>query len=151
MSNQPVEVPATPPFEDLPSPDTPVESPPPANPHRLPLQILGVCIASVIVTLIGGISLVPAGVFTFVDAWEAGIFKSKNSSSFLNISPMGWAIAVEGLLIIALPLYLVFRNKLKTKEGRPVWLVLTILFGLLPFFVIGLRVLLIMTRAAGRA
>jgi len=150
MSDQPVEVPATQLFEDLPSPDMPVESPPPDNPHRLPLQILGVCIASVVAFLFGGIFVVLAGVFTFADAWVAGVFKKKESSSFLNISPMGWAIAVELLLIIALPLYLVFRNKLKTKEGSTAFFVLAIIFGVLPIIVFGLRVLAIMARTAGR-
>ena len=151
MSDQPSEVPATRVFEELPSPDDPIESPPAANPHKLPLQILGVCIASVVAFLFGGIFVVLAGVFTFADAWVAGVFKKKESSSFLNISPMGWAIAVELLLIIALPLYLVFRNKLKTKEGSTALFVLAIVFGVLPIIVFGLKILAIMARSTGHA
>jgi hypothetical protein len=61
MSDQPAEVPATQPFEDLPSLYLPVESPPSDNPHRLPLQILGLCVASVVAFLFGVLPIVVFG------------------------------------------------------------------------------------------
>lgn len=102
------------------------------NPHNLWKQIAGLSIASIVVTLLGGIILVPAGVFTFADAWTAGISKKKNSESFLNMSPLAWAIVMLGLLLIAYPLYIINRNKLKTKKGSLAFFVITILSGALP-------------------
>lgn len=102
-----------------------------ANPHTLWKQVTGVVIASVIMFFFGGIFIVLTGVFTFIDAWQAGIYKIKDKKAFVNLSPMGWAIAMEGLLIITFPLYLVKRNKLKTKTGNVAFFVLTILFGAL--------------------
>ncbi len=105
-----------------------------ANPHTLWKQVTGVIIASVIMFLIGGIFAVLTvltGVFTFIDAWKAGIYKIKDEKLFANLSPMGWAIAMEGLLIITYPLYLVKRNKLKTRKGDITFFVLIIIFGLL--------------------
>lgn len=122
---------------------------PPGNPHKLPLQILGVCIASIVAFLLGGIFLVLAGIFTFVDAWVAGIYKRKDSGSFINISPMGWAIAMDGLLIVSFPLYVIFRNKLKTKNGNTVLFVLAIVFAALTFVVAAVRVLEAMAKSRG--
>ena len=102
-----------------------------SNPHTLWKQVTGVVIASIILFFVGGIFIVLTGVFTFIDAWQAGIYKIKNKKAFDNLSPMGWAIAMGGLLIITLPLYLVKRNKLKTKTGNIAFFVLTILFGAL--------------------
>ena len=45
------------------------------NPHTLWKQIVGLTIASIIMFFVGGILLVLTGVFTFVDAWSAGIYK----------------------------------------------------------------------------
>lgn len=103
------------------------------NPHTLWKQIVGVAIASIVMFPFGGIFIVLTGVFAFVDAWHAGIYKKKDSKAFLNLSPMAWGIAMVGLLIVAFPLYLINRNKLKTKEGNIVFFVLTILFGILTF------------------
>ncbi len=122
---------------------------PQVNPHKLPLQILGVCIASIVALWLGGIFLVLAGIFTFVDAWVAGIYKKKDSASFINISPMGWAIAMDGLLIVSFPLYLIFRNKLRTRKGNIVLFILAILFAVLTFVVVGMRILLAMAKAKG--
>lgn len=103
------------------------------NPHTLWKQIVGVAIASLVMFPFGGIFIVLTGVFAFVDAWHAGIYKKTGSKAFLNLSPMAWGIAMVGLLIVALPLYLINRNKLKTKEGNIAFFVLTILFGILTF------------------
>ena len=104
-----------------------------ANPHTLWKQVTGVVIASVIVFFFGGIFFVLTGVFTFIDAWKAGIYKIKDKKAFVNLSPMGWAIAMEGLSIITFPLYLVKRNKLKTKTGNVAFFVLIIVFATLGF------------------
>ena len=90
-----------------------------------------------------------AGIFTFVDAWVAGIYKRKDSPSFINISPMGWAIAMDGLLIVSFPLYVIFRNKLKTKNGNTVLFVLAIVFAALTFVVAAVRVLEAMAKSRG--
>jgi hypothetical protein len=42
---------------------------------------------------------------------------------------MSWGIVMEFLLIIAYPVYLLKRNKLKTKDGSNVFWILTIVFG----------------------
>ncbi len=81
------------------------------------------------------------GVFAFVDAWNAGIYKRKDVKSLLNISPMGWGIAMEGLLILAYPLYVIKRNTLKTKKGHVLFFVFTIIFGALTFLFIALQIL----------
>jgi len=121
------------------------------NPHRLPLQILGICISSVIVTLIGGLFIVPVGIFVFADAWVAGIYKKKESQSFLNISPMAWGIVVQGLFIVGFPLYLVFRNRLKTKSGSLILFILTILSGVAAIALLVLAVLIHLARIQGHA
>ena len=103
-----------------------------ANPHTLWKQILGLSIVTIICIIsfrFGGILLALAGVFTFIDAWKAGIYKNKGVKSFLNISPMGWGIAMEAFIIVSYPLYLINRNKLKTKDGENVFWILTIIFG----------------------
>ncbi|MEW6111204.1 MAG: hypothetical protein AB1664_03665 [Thermodesulfobacteriota bacterium] len=129
----------------------PMETPQPVvNPHNLGLQLLGVCIASFVAFFYGGLPLILAGVFTFADAWVAGIYKKKESSSFINISPMGWAIAMEGLLIVTLPLYLIFRSKLRTKQGNVVLFILAILFAFLPIAILGIRIMLVIAKANGR-
>ena len=86
------------------------------NHHILWKQLIGLSVASIIFFFFGGILIVLLGVFTFCDAWLSGIYKKKNVTSIINISPMGWGIAMEGLLILAYPLYLINRNKLKPKK-----------------------------------
>ena len=103
------------------------------NPHTLWKQIVGLTIASIILFFFGGIFLVLTGVFTFVDAWSAGIYKRPHTKSFLNISPMAWGIAMEAFLLITFPLYLIKRNSLKTRKGNVAFFALTIVFGTLTF------------------
>jgi len=117
------------------------------NRHRLPLQIFGVAVSSVLISLLGGWLVVPAGVLVFADAWQAGLFKKLDSESFFNISPMSWGIAVEWLFIVSFPLYLIFRNKLRTKKGSTVLFVLAAAYGAIPLLLIVLRILFYM---AGR-
>ena len=101
-------------------------------------QITGVIIASAIFFFVGGPIIVLLGGLTFADAWMAGIYKKKGVRSILNISPMGWAIVMQGLFILAYPLYMINRNKLKTKPGNNVLFIITAVLGgifLLLFFV----------------
>jgi len=99
------------------------------NPHTLWKQILGLSISSIIVYFFAGIFMVLTGIFTFIDAWTVGIYKKKDMKSFVNISPMAWGIVMEFLIIVAYPVYLIKRNKLKTKDGSNIFWILTIVFG----------------------
>jgi hypothetical protein len=99
------------------------------NPHSLGKQLLGLTIGSAILFFFGGILTVLTGVFTFCDAWVSGIYKKKDVKSVLNISPMGWGIVMEGLMLITYPVYLLNRNRLKTKGQNNVFWILTIIFG----------------------
>ena len=117
-------------------------------PHVLWKQVLGLTIASVIFFLFGGIFLVLTGVFTFCDAWVSGIYRRSGVKSWLNISPMAWGIVMEGLLVAAYPVYLMNRNKLKTKGTNNTFWILAILFGALSLLV---AVFQIVTRLQGGA
>ena len=126
------------------------EGPPvdvPKNPHELWKQLIGLSIASIIFVTFNFLGVI-TGIFTFIDAWKAGIYKNKKSKSFINISPMGWGIVMQGLLIVAYPLYLATRNSLKTQEGEKAWYILTIIFGSLTFVVLAFKIFEIATQAA---
>jgi hypothetical protein len=122
----------------------------PKNPHKLWKQLIGLSIASIIFVAFNFLGVI-TGIFTFIDAWKAGIYKNKKSKSFINISPMGWGIVMQGLLIVAYPLYLTTRNSLKTQEGEKVWYILTIIFGSLTFVVIAFKIFEVITQAALQA
>jgi hypothetical protein len=119
----------------------------PKNPHKLWKQLIGLSIASIIFATFSFLGVI-TGIFTFIDAWKAGIYKNKNSKSFINISPMGWGIVMQGVFIVAYPLYLASRNKLKTLEGEKVWYALTIIFGSLTFVAFAFKIIEIITKAA---
>lgn len=119
----------------------------PTNPHTLWKQITGLVIVSIVVFYIGGIFPVLVGVFTFIDAWRAGIYKIKDKKAFANLSPVGWAIVMDGLLIVAYPVYLYQRNKLKTKPGDTEFYVLTIVSGAFVFLIQFLSLYLILNQA----
>jgi hypothetical protein len=102
---------------------------PPPFPHILWKQIIGLIISSVIFFFFGGILPVVTGILTFADAWNAGIYKKSGERKLLNISPMAWGIVMQGLMIVAYPLYLINRNKLKTREGKPVLFGFVIVLG----------------------
>ena len=119
----------------------------PKNPHKLWKQLIGLSIASIIFATFNFFGVI-TGIFTFIDAWKAGIYKNKKSKSFINISPMGWGIVVQGIFIIAYPLYLATRNGLKTQEGEKAWYILSIIFGSLTFVVIAFKIFEIITKAA---
>lgn len=118
------------------------------NPHSLGKQLLGLAIGSAIFFFLGGILTVLTGVLTFCDAWVSGIYKKKDVKSVLNISPMGWGIVMEGLILITYPVYLLNRNRLKTKDQNNVFWILTIIFGGLT---LALAVLQTVTKLRGSA
>lgn len=95
------------------------------NPHSLWKQLTGIVIASLIAVPFVGVFLPLAGLLTFLDAWNLGIYKKPGSESFVNISPMSWGICMMGIFIVGYPLYLTNRKKLKTKDGPVVYWVLT--------------------------
>ena len=98
------------------------------NPHKLWRQIVG------FVFWVGGISFIrlipnpdlwirhlmlvlPIGCLTFADAWVSGIYKDRSRKSFLNVSPMSWGIGMSLLAIVTFPVYMIMRNKLRTRNG----------------------------------
>ena len=63
------------------------------NPHSMPKQLTGIVISSVIVIALSpilGILLALTGIFTFLDAWNSGIYKEPEKRALTNVSPMGW-------------------------------------------------------------
>jgi len=71
------------------------------------------------------------GAATFIDTWQSGIYKKRNINSLLNMSPIGWTFVVSGLFIIGFPMYLINRNKLKTKENDNIFFYAVIILGAL--------------------
>jgi hypothetical protein len=61
---------------------------------------------------------------------------------------MGWGIVMQGVFIIAYPLYLASRNSLKTQEGEKAWYILTIIFGSLAVVAFAIKILGIVSNAA---
>ena len=119
----------------------------PENPHQLWKQLIGLSIASIILAAFNFLGVL-TGIFTFIDAWKAGIYKKKKSKSFINISPMGWGIVMQGIFIVGYPLYLASRNNLKTREGEKAWYILTIVFGSLTFVFLAFKIFEIISKAA---
>ena len=129
------------------------------NPHKLWRQIVG------FVFWAGGISLIlllpnpdnwirltigfSFGCLTFADAWVSGIYKDRSSKSFLNVSPMSWGIGMSLLAIVTFPVYMIMRNKLRTRNGGNGFFValavlggiimIFFLFGVIGAMVMGLR------------
>jgi hypothetical protein len=105
-----------------------------ANPHNLAKQLTGLIFWLLLFTLptgrIGGATLaLLLGGVTFADAWRSGIYKWPGSKSFLNMSPMAWGLCVPLLFVIAYPLYLAKRNKLRTIRAGNGYFVATIVLG----------------------
>lgn len=117
------------------------------NPHQLWKQLIGLGIASIIFATFNFLGVI-TGIFTFIDAWKAGIYKNKKSKSFINISPMGWGIVMQGIFIVGYPLYLASRNNLKTREGQKAWYILTIIFGSLTFVFLAFKIFEIISKTA---
>jgi len=93
-----------------------------SNPHHLPFQLAGLIFWIVFFTwsfrdpVVIVIALILGGL-TFTDAWISGIYKDPDKKSFLNISPMAWGIVMVALSILAYPVYVLNRNKLRTITG----------------------------------
>jgi hypothetical protein len=107
---------------------------PGANPHVLWRQILGFTLwvglpaLAVHGPLLAMFCLALGGV-TLADAWISGIYKVRGKRSFLNISPMGWGIAMPVLFFVTYPAYLGNRNKLRTIQGTNSFYWATIILG----------------------
>ena len=110
------------------------------NPHKLWRQIVG------FVFWAGGISFIrlipnpdlwirhlmfvlPIGCLTFADAWVSGIYKDRSRKSFLNVSPMSWGIGMSLLAIVTFPVYMIMRNKLRTRNGGNGFFIALAVFG----------------------
>ena len=92
------------------------------NPHVLWRQLVGLAVWVGIPGLLCGGPVVFVlcsllGGLTFADAWISGIYKRPDRRAFLNISPMGWGVAMAMVLIVGYPAYLVNRNRLRTIQG----------------------------------
>ena len=116
------------------------------NPHKLWRQIVG------FVFWVGGISFIrlipnpdlwirhlmlvlPIGCLTFADAWVSGIYKDRSRKSFLNVSPMSWGIGMSLLAIVTFPVYMIMRNKLRTRNGgNGFFIALAVLGGIFVIF-----------------
>ena len=104
------------------------------NPHVLWQQLVGLVLSlgilgylargfagSALALLIGGL--------TFADAWRSGIYKDPSQKHVLNMSPMGWGIAMPVLFIAIYPLYVFHRNKLRTRNNGNGFFIATIIIG----------------------
>jgi hypothetical protein len=93
-----------------------------SNPHVLWRQLVGFVLWVGVLSLaagglVGGVLCLILGGLTFADAWQSGIYKRTDKSSFLNISPMAWGISMALLFIVAYPAYVLNRRKLRTIQG----------------------------------
>jgi len=73
--------------------------------------------------------LVVLGGVTLADAWVSGIRKRQHTRSMLNCSPMACGVAMALLLVLAYPLYLFNRNKLRTIESADDFYWAVVVFG----------------------
>ena len=104
------------------------------NPHVLWRQLTGLVLwVSVFTYFSGGLYLavfaLVLALVTFADAWLSGIYKDKSKKSFLNNSPMAWGVVMALLFIVGYPLYLINRNKLRTRQGGNAFFMATIILG----------------------
>jgi len=65
----------------------------------------------------------------FTDAWVSGIYKDRSRKSFINISPMSWGIGMSAIFFITYPVYVLKRNKLRTRNGGNGFFIATIILG----------------------
>jgi hypothetical protein len=108
----------------------------PSNPHVLWRQVLGFVLWVGLLPLlasrpIGAVLSLALGGAAFADAWKSGIYKRPGEKGFLNISPMGWGIAMALLFVVAYPAYLLNRERLRTISGTNVFYWITVVLGAL--------------------
>src|SRR5262245_884232 len=107
---------------------------PPSNPHVLWRQLLGLVLWLGILGYLargfaGAAAALLLGGLAFADAWRSGIYKDPNQKSVINLSPMGWGIAMPFLFIAIYPLYLFHRNKLRTRNNGNGFFIAIIIIG----------------------
>ena len=101
-------------------------------------QAIGLAGLGVLTVLVhGGPVLFLLAAATFIDTWQSGIYKRRNNKSLLNMSPIGWSFVVAGLFIIGYPMYLINRNKLKTRENENIFYYAVIILGVILIFTWG--------------
>ena len=92
-------------------------------------QCLGLGLVTLFLsTMTGHYQVLIIGVLVFADAWIAGIRKQPRPDEFRYISAMGWGVATDLLFVVAFPLYLLNRNRLKSRQGSTaLWLLLVVM------------------------
>lgn len=105
------------------------------------IVVIFLCLLVLVLFRIGAITLVLTALFVFLDAWHAGIHKTKGSTSFFNISPAAWAAAILLLFVVAYPLYAFKRQSLKTTPGRFELFIIANIFGVATIAMIGIGLL----------
>ncbi|SVB63311.1 uncharacterized protein METZ01_LOCUS216165 [marine metagenome] len=134
--------------EEPPTIEKPVEIS--ENPHKLWRQIVGfvfwVGVISSIRLLPNPDSwpgfmffMLPIGCLTFADAWVSGIYKDGSGWTLVNISPMSWGIGMTLFAIVFFPVYMIMRNKLRTRNGgNGFFIAIAVLGGIsIIFFLVG--------------
>jgi energy-coupling factor transporter transmembrane protein EcfT len=106
------------------------------NPHEFWPQLLGLilpvgCILYFLTDPIFTAFMLALGLAAFADAWTSGIYKDPSKKSFVNISPMGWGLAITMLFIVGYPVYLLNRNKLRTRQAGNGYFIATVVLGIL--------------------
>ena len=106
------------------------------NPHDFWPQFLGLVLPVGAITyfLAGPIFaafMLALGLAAFADAWTSGIYKDPSKRSFVNISPMGWGIAITMLFVVGYPVYLLNRNKLRTRQSGNGYFIATVVLGVI--------------------
>jgi hypothetical protein len=104
------------------------------NPHVLWRQLCGLVFwlsPLFLAGLLPGLLGAALGGVTFVDAWVSGIYKRPGTRSLLNISPMSWGVLMLWLFIFTFPLYIINRNRLRTRRGTNVFFMATVIMGTL--------------------
>jgi hypothetical protein len=121
-----------------------------ANPHVLWRQLLGFVLwvgvlSFVVGNLLGMVLCLTLGGLAFADAWKSGIYKHSDRRLFLNISPMGWGIAMALLFVFAFPAYVFNRNKLRTVRGSNAYFWALMVVGTLVIALVIYEIVLIST------
>ena len=125
------------------------------NPHKLWRQIVGFVFWAGIISCMkfipnpdnwgGFMFALSTGCLMFADAWVSGIHKDRSRKSFLNVSPMSWGIGMSLLAIVTFPVYMIMRNKLRTRNGgNGFFIALAVLVGIVVIRVFVVILMLVM-------